>query len=135
MQLGKRKSILDLLWAQVPIPKICETVDVSRATVFRIQKSGSFTRKLGSGGYNLKHNRNFKNKIRYHINNNPLKSIRKTSKKLKVHKRTVRRTLKQFGAHSYVSRKVQLLSEAPKQSRLACGKKIHSWMKKQKFKF
>ena len=36
--------------AQVPIPTICETVGVSRATVFWVQRSGSFTRKLGSGG-------------------------------------------------------------------------------------
>ena len=83
MQLEKRKRVLDLLSAQMPLPKSCEIVGVSRTTIFRVQKSGSFTKKPGSGGYNLKRNRNFKNKIRYHIKNNLLKSIRKTANKLK----------------------------------------------------
>ena len=35
MQLEKRKRVLDFLSAQGPIQKICETVGVSRATVFQ----------------------------------------------------------------------------------------------------
>ena len=128
MELEKRNIVLDLLSTQVPIPKIRETLGVSRDTFFRVQKSASLGASPGSG----RRSRNFKNKIRFHIKNNSLKSIRKTTKKLKVHERTVRRTLNQLGADSYVCRKVQLISETFKQSRLACGKKILFRMKKQK---
>ena len=38
MQLGKRKRVLNLFSTQVPIPKICETVGISKATVFRVRK-------------------------------------------------------------------------------------------------
>ena len=45
MQLEKRKRVLDLLSAQVSLPKICETAGVSRATVFQVQKSRLACRK------------------------------------------------------------------------------------------
>lgn len=132
----KRQRVSDLLRAQVKILDICDIVKCSRAFVFKVQKlvkdGKDLKRSPGSGGHNKIIDIDFLTGLASEIEAMPTKSMVKLAKELKVSRTTIRRAVIMLGAHSYVKRRRQLLSEATKEKRLVRGKKLLSFLKKKK---
>ena len=100
--MSKNQSIINLHRTQVPIKNIMTTSEVSRATVYRILKSGKVDRKKRVGSWNKKLDKKFLNKVFKAVEADPTVSIRKQARKLKVADSTVRKGLKMLGKKSLV---------------------------------
>ena len=132
---AKRQRIADLLRAVVPIPQICDLVEVKKSLVYNVRKKlrdgQALERKKGSGGRNKKRSDEFLTRLKAEIEANPTISMRKLSKMFEVSKTTIMTAVKaDLGAFSYVRRRRQLLTEKVRGLRVEKGKKLLWWMKK-----
>ncbi len=131
---AKRQRILDLLHAGVPVSKVTTIVECSVATVYRTYNTfkarGDIKRKEGSGGHNKKKTETFMMGVACEIEASPTTSKRAMAKDLGVSEKTIRTVVKELGAFSYVRRRRQLLTEQTKKSRVAKGKLLLWWLRK-----
>ncbi len=130
---ARRQRVADLLDAGISIKDIAKIVECSEDLVFkvkRLRKEGKdLKRSPGSGGQNKKRSAEFMADVKQTIENAPTTSMRKMAKAMNVSEATIRRSVKDLGAVSYVRRRRQLLSDGTKQRRVTKGKKLLSWLK------
>uniref|UniRef100_A0A0K2TUI2 Uncharacterized protein n=1 Tax=Lepeophtheirus salmonis TaxID=72036 RepID=A0A0K2TUI2_LEPSM len=122
-QKAKRQRISDLLDAQVGVARIIEIVKCSRSLVYKVAKikndGKDLSRKAGSGGHNLKRDREFLSSLEKKIMEDPTKSMNCLASDFCVAARTIRRAVKgDLGLSSYTSTPRHLLTEAMKARRL-----------------
>jgi len=129
----KRQRVSDLLDAAVPITDIVKIVECHKSFVFKVKamkKAGkSLARSPGSGGHNKIRSEEFLTGVACAIEADPTASIRSMAKDLGVSEKTIRRSVGDLGAFSYVRRKRQLLTEATKARRVEKGRKLLNWLK------
>ena len=121
---AKRQRVSDLLDAHIKVGKIQAIVGCSRSLVDkvkRLKKAGNgLGRKPGSGGLNKIRSEEFLTGVASEI----ACSMRRLGKELQVSDRTIRRSMKDLGAVSYVRRRRQLLTDSTKAKRVMKGTKL-----------
>ncbi len=130
---AKRQRISHLLDAEVSVKDIAGIVECSERLVYKVKRlkreGKGLARSPGSGGLNKIRTEDFLTGVACEIEASPTSSMRNMAKTLGVDEKTIRTSVKNLGAVSYVRRKRQLLTEAIKIRRVEKGKKLLSWMK------
>ena len=97
IQKSKRQRVCDLLNALISPKQISGIVGVSKKTVYNVKKKmimrKTITRKTGSGESNKKRTKTFIKTLKFKIQKNPTKSMRKMARELKMDSKTVRNSV------------------------------------------
>lgn len=122
----KRRRIIDLKNADVPVGRIADIVKVDRKTVSRVweryKASGTVERKA-TATHNKKRTEEFLANLENEIKDDPGKSMRAHAREKGVAERTIRRAVSDLGLKSYGRQVKQLLTTKNKESRVErCGK-------------
>jgi transposase len=126
---AKRQRALDLVHAGLTAQQISSNLIMPISTVYRILKVGTAERKARTTPSNKKTTPKFLQKLKKSVEADPTKSIRNVAKKLNVHERTIRRSLKVLGKKSVVRPARHLLTERTKLLRLERGLRLLNRLK------
>ena len=119
MKMGKTSAVPDLLCAGLHPTAISKQLGIARQTVYNIKKklecSGTIQRKPGSGRKRSARTKPNINKIKQRVTTNPVRSMRKMAKELKISASSVGRIVsRDLKMKSRARTKVPLLPEAQK---------------------
>ena len=133
---AKRQRIADLIHAHVSNRRIMDIVGCSKELICKVKRllraGESLKRRPGCGGKNKIRTEEFLTGVASEIEADGTISMRKLAKELKVSPITIRRSVRDLGAFSYVRRRRQLLTDAIKKRRVEKGKKLLNRIKKEK---
>jgi hypothetical protein len=126
---AKRQRCLDLFHAGIGARTIMDTLNMPKTTVYRVIKSGTAKRTSPTTPANKIATPQFLQKLKRTVESNPTNSIRNIAKKLKVHERTIRRSLKTIGKRSVVRPPRHLLTQRQKEVRFERGRRLLNQLK------
>ena len=133
---AKRQRCLDLFHAGISARSIMDTLNMPKTTFYRVIKAGTAKRKSPTTPAskkatpaNKKATPQFLRKLKRTVEAKPTNSIRNVAKKLNVHERTIRQSLKVIGKRSVVRPPRHLLTQRQKEVRLERGKRLLNQLK------
>jgi hypothetical protein len=126
---AKTAKTLNLSHAGLCAKAISITLNMPIATVYCVIKSGTIKRKTNTSPGNIKATPEFLQQLRQTMKLKPTESIRNIAKKMNVHERTIRRSLKLIQKKSVVCPPRQLLTERQKQLCLELGHQLINKLK------
>lgn len=127
--MKKTLGVPELLRAGLTPTKVATQLGISRCAVYKIKKklesTGTMQRKPGSGRPRSVRTKSMINKVKRRIQSNPVRSMRKMAKELRVGRSSMQRIVKNdLRMKSRARVKVPLLTKAQRESRLQRSKAL-----------
>jgi hypothetical protein len=121
---AKREKAFNLSHVGLGPKAISGTLNMPISTVYWVIKAGTIKRKTSTSPGNNKATQEFLLRLKRTVEIKPTKSIRSMAKKLDVHERMIRRSLKLLGKKAVVHLPRLLLTEHQKEVQLESRKRL-----------